>query len=145
MAVLFVIMRGAKPPRPTTDDCHGYAMSEELWLLADDCWEPNPEDRPEMTNITGRLKHFHDCWEPSREHTLETTGTQQGFCELDSSLAVAPVLSPPKFDGVPRVSLPLPLSLSPNKIFWVLSNINTAFARFPDAWKAQAKIIIHGG
>jgi hypothetical protein len=55
MAVLFLIMRGSQPPRPTEADCYGHVMPEELWGLANDCWEASPGDRPEMADIIGRL------------------------------------------------------------------------------------------
>jgi hypothetical protein len=55
MAVLFLIMRGSQPPRPTEEDCYGNVISEEPWGFANDCWEASPGDRPEMADIIGRL------------------------------------------------------------------------------------------
>jgi len=41
---IFAIMQGGRPPRPTHP-----AFTEELWALMQNCWAPEPQLRPEVS------------------------------------------------------------------------------------------------
>lgn len=43
------IINGVRPQRPTD------AMSEEIWLLAEECWSQDVVDRPVIVDAYNRL------------------------------------------------------------------------------------------
>jgi hypothetical protein len=60
VAVLFQILQGNKPQRPTEADCFGFPMSSELWNMANDCWASTPSDRPSMRDLLNRMHTRND-------------------------------------------------------------------------------------
>jgi serine/threonine protein kinase len=59
--VVFKLMKGEKPDRPSEQDCAGYPMSDDLWQLANDCWEALPGGRPKIFEVLERLQDLDDC------------------------------------------------------------------------------------
>jgi hypothetical protein len=53
--VCFMVTQGKTPRKPTDEECDGVPMSEELWSLAQDCWEIEAEQRPTIDSVLGRL------------------------------------------------------------------------------------------
>ena len=46
LAVMLAIMRGERPPRPTHP-----TLTDELWALAQHCWDQDPYLRPEVSKV----------------------------------------------------------------------------------------------
>ena len=68
-----LILAGERPSRPMNFDVLG--LSEELWALAQQCWDRDPSNRPGITDV---LVHFETAsrdWVPP---TLEAA-----FADLD--------------------------------------------------------------
>ena len=43
---MLAIMRGERPPRPTHP-----ALTDELWVLTQRCWNQDPHLRPEISKV----------------------------------------------------------------------------------------------
>lgn len=49
-AVIFRVIRGERPERPT-----GVDLDDNLWDLVDRCWAQSAEDRPSMDTVIDSL------------------------------------------------------------------------------------------
>jgi hypothetical protein len=58
--VQFKIIRGDSPSRPSTERCHGYAITDELWSLVARCLTRNPHRRPSMASILSEISQLRN-------------------------------------------------------------------------------------
>lgn len=57
-SVIHDIVVGKKtPPRPSDEDA-GPWLSDALWTLMQECWQPSAEIRPAMRYVAGRMKQL---------------------------------------------------------------------------------------
>jgi hypothetical protein len=49
------IMEGKNPPRPTEAECDEVPITDDLWDLVNQCWDPTPRSRPAMSAIVATL------------------------------------------------------------------------------------------
>ncbi|KDQ16917.1 hypothetical protein BOTBODRAFT_186127 [Botryobasidium botryosum FD-172 SS1] len=54
--VMLKVWRGDHPQRPRGDDVIARGLNDEVWKLAQDCWQKNPRSRPTATEAVQRLK-----------------------------------------------------------------------------------------
>lgn len=57
--VIIMMSKGERPPKPAGDDALGLVPS--LWRLTEDCWNQNPERRPDITNVVRRFQAIVDA------------------------------------------------------------------------------------
>ena len=57
-AVVLRISQGGRPKMP--DNAQAVGLTDEIWHLIESCWQQNPENRPTMNDVVGRLWKFDD-------------------------------------------------------------------------------------
>lgn len=56
--VIIMISRGERPSRPSGSETLG--LTTALWRLTEECWNQNPERRPDIVNILRRFQAIVD-------------------------------------------------------------------------------------
>lgn len=56
--VVIMISRGERPQKPPGGEALG--LGPALWRLTEECWNPNPERRPDIVNVLRRFQAIVD-------------------------------------------------------------------------------------
>jgi hypothetical protein len=57
-AVIARVVSGGYPPRPTLEQCHGYAFPDSLWTVLKKCWKSGAAKRPPIQFILNTLEEL---------------------------------------------------------------------------------------
>ncbi|EIN05493.1 hypothetical protein PUNSTDRAFT_137604 [Punctularia strigosozonata HHB-11173 SS5] len=111
--VIRVAVEHERPERP-----QDVQLPDEMWQLIQDCWDDNPEFRPDMTTIRERIRGIHDRFIADR-HVAQTADLTRHL-ELPSSHDRAQEISGTSSTSGTIVDLdpssPLPKITSPGEI-----------------------------
>ncbi|KAG5352829.1 hypothetical protein C0989_000280 [Termitomyces sp. Mn162] len=57
VTVLYQVKMGARPGRPpsSSKSWSSWGLTEDIWLIMEDCWKANPTDRPTIDSVLSRL------------------------------------------------------------------------------------------
>jgi serine/threonine protein kinase len=69
-AVIFRVIQGANPHRPSEEDCGGTPISDALWTIMTQCWDKTPDARPEIEHILPILKAQSSSNEDHEDNSL---------------------------------------------------------------------------
>ncbi|KAG5717225.1 Tyrosine-protein kinase isoform SRK4, partial [Termitomyces sp. T112] len=55
--IIFQVKMGARPSRPlsSSESWSSWGLTEDIWLIMEDCWKAEPSDRPTIGSILNRL------------------------------------------------------------------------------------------
>ena len=56
-AVVVKVLEGERPPR-------GARFTDSLWRMLEQCWTPQPDDRPSIGDVLQYLEAVSNLWEP---------------------------------------------------------------------------------
>jgi hypothetical protein len=54
--VIFRVIRGEHPHRPTPGDCGEIPLSDKLWAIIEKCWSNIPAERPDIATVLPDLQ-----------------------------------------------------------------------------------------
>ncbi|KAH0582257.1 hypothetical protein H2248_011898 [Termitomyces sp. 'cryptogamus'] len=56
--VLYQVKMGARPSRPlsSSESWSSWGLTEDIWLIMEDCWKAQPSDRPTIGSVLNRLR-----------------------------------------------------------------------------------------
>jgi len=57
--VVLIIAKGERPPKPPGGEALG--LGPALWKLTEECWNQNPEKRPDIANVLRRFNTIVDA------------------------------------------------------------------------------------
>jgi serine/threonine protein kinase len=60
-AAVMNVWRGARPSRPSSEDCRGMSCGDELWALLEACLSPTMNERPRAAEVVLRLQLIFAC------------------------------------------------------------------------------------
>jgi hypothetical protein len=83
-AVMFKVVKGVRPERPTNADVLG--LTDAVWSLMDACWHQEWNKRPPVSTVLSRLNEASDCWNPA---SLTTTSVEKDSDDSDASSAIS--------------------------------------------------------
>jgi hypothetical protein len=102
--VIFSVVNGKRPSRPSQEDCRP-RMSDIMWRLIEDAWSQDPAARPSMLQLEERLRLGNDVDRLGRRASSPTTRyrlSHRELVRLSIPQAKAPDDGPPT---PPRVSV----------------------------------------
>jgi len=57
--VVLVVSKGGRPPRPP--GCERLGLGPAVWKLTEECWNPNPDRRPDIGSVLRRFQAIVDA------------------------------------------------------------------------------------
>ena len=70
--VPLLVLNGRRPPRPQNREILG--LSEDVWMLAERCWDGNPSVRPRITDILSFFESASRHWVSSTSEAIRDLG-----------------------------------------------------------------------
>jgi hypothetical protein len=127
IAVIFHIVGGGRPQRPSKDECL-LEMGDSMWGLIESCWKHDPAGRPSMGEVEGNLLQMTD---PERTMKRQSSGSSKhrlSHRELVRLSVAIPAIPPHALVPTPPSTPPLrPRSPSIHSLLRATPTANISF------------------